>query len=188
MATYSKPALPKVEVIGAEGLQKVFAQLPIQLEKKYLAQLLTKTTAAVRKDARKLAPDGKKSGSTEQKSTKSAGEHRSLRKNIRAGKTKRRPKGTMAKSVYGPPHSVPLLTGHRGVAWGRATGRRVQPARPFMEEARKKHRNTIRNFGTRMVKQFIRTDAANLGKKQAQGVLSKSGLTRLEALRASGIV
>ena len=174
-------------VVGTQELIAVFQKLPPILEKKYTRQLVTKMTGKVRTDARKLAPSGKATGTTAQKSSSAAGRHLTLKKNIRSGKTRSR-NGVVTNRVMGPPQMGPLVVGHRLVAWGRSTGRHVAPSRPFLDEAREKNESTMQSEGAAAVRTFIEKDAKRLGDQQARNVLTKSGAKRLGAIQSTGLV
>ena len=178
--------MPNEVVLGTDSLIKVFQTLPPILEKKYSRQLVTKVTGKVRTDARKNAPSGKRTGTTEQKSSSARGKHLPLRRNIRSLKTRSR-NGVVSNRVIGPPQIGPLVSGHRLVAWGRNTGGTVRPSREFMQEARDKNESVFNSEGAQMVRTFIEKDAKRLGDKQSRGVLTKGGAKRLAAIRTAEV-
>ena len=174
-------------VFGAIELIKVFEKMPPILQKKYMKTLVGKISAEVRKTAKKNAPSGKRTGTTDMQSAKIRGKHLPLKRHIRNGKYKTK-RGEIRRSVFGPPQINPLLSGHRLIAWGRDTGKSVEPANPFMDEARLAHENDMNTEGFRLLQEAINKDFKRLGDQQARQVLTKAGARRLTAIEATGLV
>jgi len=128
-----------VTITHTGDMNKILEQLPVMLQRGALDKALRAAGKVVQKRARELCPRSSHTGSRERWSKETAADRSNVKPLADTIGVVVRKYDAVSVAVVGPQYPAGALGhlveyGHRLVAYGRDTGRRVQP-KPFMRPA-----------------------------------------------------
>ena len=128
-----------VTITETGDMDAILQQLPAMLQRGAMDKALRAAGKVVAKRAKELCPRSSSTGTAEDQSLKTAGERQAVKPLAETIGVVVRKYDTVSVAVVGPQYPAGALGhlveyGHRHIAWGRDTGRRIPP-KPFLRPA-----------------------------------------------------